>query len=79
MIKSIFQVHKGTRVRDGHLEDVKYWLTSKLDTGNSKFLSSSLAFGMYILLTIPTVGTIFKDTALRDQSVVMTIGIVHMT
>lgn len=28
---------------------------------------------MYILLTIPIVGTIFKDTALREQSVAETI------
>ena len=33
---------------------------------------------MYILLTIPIVGTIFKDTASREQSVVVTIWIVHM-
>ena len=35
--------------------------------------------GMYVLPTIPTVGAIFKDAALREQSVAEIIWTVYVT
>lgn len=36
-----------------------------------------VVFGMYALLTIPTVGAFFKDVALREQSVFETVWMVY--
>lgn len=54
-------------------------VTGVLDQGNERFLTPSLVLGMCIPPTVPTVGTTFRDTALKDQNVVETICLVYMT
>ena len=54
------------------------WLTHELDFSNGRFLIPFLVHGMYILPTVLTVKTIFKDAALR-KCAVETIGIVYVT
>lgn len=51
----------------------------ELDPGNWKVLTPSLVLEMYFLPTIPIVGTIFKDTTLRELAVVGNIWTVYMT
>lgn len=54
-------------------------LTRELDLGNRRVLAPSPVLGMYALPTVPTVGAIFKDKALRGQCVVETTRAVYVT
>ena len=54
-------------------------LTLKLDLDNQRLLIPSSVLEMYVLPASPTIGTIFKDTALRQQCVVEIIWMEHMT
>ena len=56
-----------------------HWLTSELDPGNGRHLTPSPVLGMHILPTVPTMGAVFKDGAMREQRVVETIWTVHTT
>lgn len=49
-------------------------MTQDLDPGNQRLLDLSLVLGMYVLPTITTAGAVFKDTASREQCVVVTSG-----
>lgn len=51
-------------------------LTQKLDQGNHRFFT--LFLSNVLLPTVPSVGVIFKDAALREQCVVETIWMVYM-
>ena len=50
-----------------------------MDLGNWGFLSPSPVPGTYILLIIPTAGTIFKYGALREWDIIETIWMIYMT
>lgn len=56
-----------------------YGLTLELDLGDERFLASSPVFGMYILLTIPTLGAVFEVIDLREQCAVETTWTVYIT
>lgn len=51
-------------------------MTCRPDLGNQRLLTPFFIFGMYVF---PTVGTIFKDSVLREQCVVETSGAVYVT
>ena len=54
-------------------------MTLNPDPGSQRLFTPSLVLEMYTLPTVPTVGAIFKDTALRKQSAAETIWVVCMT
>lgn len=56
-----------------------HWLTLKLDSDNWRLLTPSPVLGMDILPSIPAVGAVFKDAALREQGIVEDIWVVHKT
>ena len=58
------------------MRECDHQLTHKLDLSNQRLLTPFLFLGMYILPTVPTVGAIFKNAALRDQCAVETIWMV---
>ena len=50
----------------------------RIRPGQSEAPDPKLVFGMYVLPTVPTVGAIFKQEAMREQSV-DTIWTVYVT
>jgi len=54
-------------------------LIIELDPDSQRLLTTSPVLGIYVLPSVPTVGTFFKTEALRDQCVVETIWTEYVT